>query len=494
MGKKPLEKSREDTKKPRLDRPNEAPEIAAQRALATSERRLEDVRFSNVKLENAESIRIKLSEAKNPISLYKKAVEILSAMEKNFGDALGKDPYHYFDGKVTGIPRSKTEFEIKARELNKKAHDLYDQMRIGSALYILAKSKMGFSSVDEKEVENLTQNLLDTQSKTKRQIEQDLKDGILNDPAHSILMNQKLYALVQSNLKALHFDNNDPLVREVQEKRAALLKEKDIFPMSEDEFHTYFSGQLEQSAFVGDCYLIAALHAFSFSPNFEIMVRSSVRHMPDGSWEVKIPLMNRENHVIKITPDELAWKFNNPLKRDTWGNITYVPITTPVDANIGFQVLEAAYMKNKFGTVDRIKSFGGFSKEALTRIGGNNFKEVSLVSFSEERGPAYLEHFLKGFHREGFIVTVNSKDEGFMGLAYKSKKRWEFFVPNHAYSVLDVDSNKQLITMANPWDTKKPFQITFEEFCDSFDRLSVIKIDHGRMHFNMATISVHHSQ
>lgn len=130
---------------------------------------------SSLQLETSESIRSDLSEAKNPVSLYKKAVEVLGKMERNFDNALGNNAYDYFDGNVD-TDLDKTEFEKKAQELSTKAKELYEQMSISFALYVLAQSKLGISSVEQQELDSLVQTLLQTQEKAKQQVESDLAD------------------------------------------------------------------------------------------------------------------------------------------------------------------------------------------------------------------------------------------------------------------------------------------------------------------------------
>jgi hypothetical protein len=138
---------------------------------------------SSLQLETSESIRSELLEAKKPVSLYKKAVEVLGKMERNFDNALGNNAYDYFDGDVE-TDLDKTEFEKKAQELSQKAEKLYEQMSIGSALYVWAQSKLEISSVEQQELDSLVQVLLQTQEKAKQQVESDLADGKLDEDSH----------------------------------------------------------------------------------------------------------------------------------------------------------------------------------------------------------------------------------------------------------------------------------------------------------------------
>ena len=141
--------------------------------------------LSSLQLETSESIRGDLLEAKNPVSLYKKAVEVLGKMERNFDNALGNNAYDYFDGNVE-TDLDKTEFEKNAQKLSTKANELYEQMSIGSALYVLAQSKLGISSVEQEELDSLVKQLLETQKKAEQQVENDLEDDDrLNNPENT---------------------------------------------------------------------------------------------------------------------------------------------------------------------------------------------------------------------------------------------------------------------------------------------------------------------
>lgn len=140
---------------------------------------------SLLQLETSESIRGDLSESKNPVSLYKKAVKVLGKMERNFDSALGNNSYDYFDG-IVETDLNKTEFEKNAQRLSTKANELYEQMSMSSALYVLAQSKLGISSVEQEELDSLVKQLLETQKKAKQQVENDLEDDDrLNNPENT---------------------------------------------------------------------------------------------------------------------------------------------------------------------------------------------------------------------------------------------------------------------------------------------------------------------
>ncbi len=152
--------------------------------------------FAKVKLETAESIRAELKKANHPVSMYKQAIKILARMERNFDRALGNDLNDNFDGKVIDTVLG-NRFEGKARQLRKKSMELIKKMGVGTALWQLARKKLGKSYVRKGEVEKLTQELLGIQAMAKIEVEVDLfQDSKLNWNSHKKFINN-----IQKNLK-----------------------------------------------------------------------------------------------------------------------------------------------------------------------------------------------------------------------------------------------------------------------------------------------------
>src|SRR3989344_3647419 len=118
------------------------------------------------------------------------------------------------------------------------------------------------------------------------------------------------------------------------------------------------------------------------SPNFEMMVRSSMKRLPDGSWQVKVPLLSEEAKLITITPEDLLPQKNEQfLKAKRKGDI--IPDLRrrlmPLKGKEGLQVLEAAYMKSEFGKVDRLAAEGGIAQHALLSLVGENFQKDGFI-------------------------------------------------------------------------------------------------------------------
>jgi hypothetical protein len=106
-----------------------------------------------------------------------------------------------------------------------------------------------------------------------------------------------------------------------------------------------------------------------------------------------------------------------------------------------------------------------------------------------EQDAVYLDHYLENFDPEIHIATASTKHIGKGdSTSYKGKGTKETFVSGHAYSISNVDSEHKKITLANPWDTAKPIELTFEQFKENFSGFEAIRIDSAKLLSNMRRV------
>lgn len=317
----------------------------------------------------------------------------------------------------------------------------------------------------------------------------------------------------QNAINSLRYNQelSRPIIEEARRKRDQLLESTRGFLMTKEDFNRYFTSgnfaihaSLKQQN-VGDCYLVAAIHAMSCSPYFEMICRSSIKRMPDSSWQVKIPLMSENGEIVTITPKEILPQRNKQFLKKRKGNRIIPdlrPQLKPLKGNTGLQVLEAAFIKAKFGTVDRIATTSGSSDEALIKLGGKNFIKDSVYSVQWNKtknrwenlelgslgttGQASIDHFLEKFDPEIYIATAGTKPRiDKLTDLHRDKGTVKFLVPNHVYSITNVDKDKKIINLVNPWDTSKTINLTFDQFKNSFSDLEATRIDSRQILRNM---------
>lgn len=306
--------------------------------------------------------------------------------------------------------------------------------------------------------------------------------------------------------------------REARGKLVDLLEKRNKFVLSKKDYEQYFTDKhLERKGFrqgnVGDCYAVAALHVLSESPNFEMLVRSSCRRLPDGTWKVRIPLLDERGATTSISPEEISSQCNTGFLR--WNSkkgLDRRRVLHPLQGSEGMRVLETAYIKAKFGSVNRLAAEGGYGNGVLTHLLGK--KQVIDTSFqipSDSRGQQFqekaggdtipsIDRFLREFDLETSLVTVNSRaftperwykirrSFGFpTRMYYQGRGTEKRFVINHAYSLLKVDQKKRKVILTNPWDTAEPIELSFDQLRENFRSVSAVRLNHAKLLENAAS-------
>lgn len=333
-------------------------------------------------------------------------------------------------------------------------------------------------------------------------------------PAEKEKTERPEYTELKNYLKREQREIDRPVIEEAKRKRNQLLEARGLFSLSKTDFDTYFSsGEFEvhadlQQGNVNDCHVVAAIHAMSRSPHFEVICRSSIKKLPDGSWQVRIPLMSENGRIITITPQELLPQKNAQflIQSEKYGIIPDLRRTLmPVKGKEGLQVLEAAFIKQRFGSVDRSAAESGSAEEVLLSLGGDNFKKYKIDSARwnsekrkmeypglnslDEKDMAFLDHYLENFDPEVHIATASTKHGGRRSNWFlRAKGSEKFLVPGHAYSISHVDTKKKMVILANPWDTSKPIELTFDQFKKNLSALKAIRIDNAKLLRNMKNV------
>lgn len=329
----------------------------------------------------------------------------------------------------------------------------------------------------------------------------------------SIVKSQSEASRYPLNDEFLDEITNHALIQEAIEQRNQLMEGGGLFSLSKSNFDTYFasdyngSPKLKQQN-LGDCYTIAAIYALSRSPHFEMIIRSSLQRFSDGSWTVRLPLFDSDGKTMTLTQDEYLPETNRQFlklkryegKKD--GKIKGVDFRKQlklVKGTEGFQVLEAAFIKNEYGSVDRLAaSEGGFSSVVFNRLCGNNFIDYTLdgttwndklkkwhyknLSSIDSGDIAKLDDFLENYDPEVYIATASCLyDDPKNILGNRVKGGLHYIYSNHAYAISHVDSKKKQISIVNPWNTSKSIKLSFEQFKKIFGRLNAVRINSAKL-------------
>ena len=304
---------------------------------------------------------------------------------------------------------------------------------------------------------------------------------------------------------------------DLREDEAALLIQRKFevlnkhTTLTQKEFSSLFLGPdaIKQQN-VGNCYFIASLNGMRESPHFEAIIRTSMKRVV-GGWEVKIPLGSPTAKPVKITPADLGPQ-KNPLfgKPDETGAIDQRKLLHPVDASLGYQILEAAFIKYKNGGIlDRTKIEGGFGHRALLDLLGDNFSKRKIssgdveynplntnvgysISSSFDRGTPFaqakLTEFLDDYDSAKYIATVNTPPS-VVGDRGRFKVGEIEFATGHAYSIVAVDKFRKEVAVANPWNTGEKIVLSYDEFMRAFNQVSAVRVSYKDLLENFEKIA-----
>lgn len=67
------------------------------------------------------------------------------------------------------------------------------------------------------------------------------------------------------------------------------------------------------------------------------------------------------------------------------------------------------------------------------------------------------------------------------GAPFKGKDVLKYFFTNHAYAVSEVNNKDKIITIVNPWNTKKPITLTFDQYKATFSDLQIAQFDANKL-------------
>lgn len=282
-----------------------------------------------------------------------------------------------------------------------------------------------------------------------------------------------------------------------------------------------FGADLKQG-YVGDCYLVAALHGLGRNPIAPYIFANTMTENVDHKgrihgWDMTFigDLSTTETTSIErgqdLSGQTVEHRDGRKVKK------------TPIKGQLGDKIIERAIGRNrkvklsldptiefqdppnqKPPDTDRAHTMaavtGGHAIEPLQLLLGDLAKNESSGIYGyksiKEQGDhsiAKIEELLIRFalSPNDLILTANtisSKKTPFHSMITDEKSGNKetyyymdenmFFGQHHAYTITAVDMDQRTVTVVNPHDTRKyRHTISFETFCDYFSQISGVSID-----------------
>jgi hypothetical protein len=229
----------------------------------------------------------------------------------------------------------------------------------------------------------------------------------------------------------------------------------DLFVNGQTDSASIYPNDVKQGG-IGDCYYLASIAAISNkNPDF---IKNAVRQNPDGTYSVDF---YRKKHW---------WEFWKPqYTKETVTVNDQFPVNKhgPVFAGYGdkaqngndevwVMVMEKAYAKFR-GSYNAI-STGGWPSDAMEQITGKDSSTHGADSTSLEQ--------LAEWDKNGYAITAASKrspaDNNVVG--------------NHAYYIMDIDTEEGTVTMGNPWGFGH-VTLTEDEFKKNYSQVYINPVE-----------------
>jgi hypothetical protein len=228
---------------------------------------------------------------------------------------------------------------------------------------------------------------------------------------------------------------------------------------------------------IGVCYLLTAINAIrKTSPEvFKQMVAQNIKEVGPDLWEVTIPGAKHPGpYRVKRTGSDEWTPAGVVRSAEAWEKYH-----SKTNAPLGDIILELAYASSRSmeihdargGTILKDKQGGypvegGYGEEAVAHLLGKGLA-LKPISISAKSALSSLEYSADNPGRR--ILTA-----GTPRIRGEIVVEGHKLVGPHAYAIIAYDKVRQLVTLENPHDTSKPFQLSVEAFQNNFEVLSFV--------------------
>ncbi len=264
--------------------------------------------------------------------------------------------------------------------------------------------------------------------------------------------------------------------------------------MTDDEYDQHFYGEIRQSPYVHDCYLLASLQAID-PPLLRALIETSVKLVKDAGgnvtgYEFHIPMGRGPDGDAKDGQQVITVMASEMRPSSDARRVSGPP---------GWHAIEVLYSKVRAGdkaALPELESISeGYAETALRQlvragydrslVASSNNAGVAFGGVAEkdgERGRSAAQEFLRNFSNGRQIATALSVDANDQRWLQRTDGVSIALTSHHSYSIVGVETTPagdiDHINLVNPYNTAEVIPVTFDEFCKHFRAIESSRLDY----------------
>ena len=235
-----------------------------------------------------------------------------------------------------------------------------------------------------------------------------------------------------------------------------------------------FDEQIRQGG-TGDCWLISGLLALNSTPEGKQIIKDSITVNDNGSVTVSFKGVGVS---YTITPEELQKYDTDSVSKDAYSNgdndmLVFELAVSKLKSDIAADAINLGVSAYSYEGYKDASIEGGFAQQVIYFMTGMTSQTYGVQS-------SYNEDLANGLANSTIYSVLEDAAKNpptvlTCGMYYGVKtatctdgRTFNVDLTNygHAFAITGVDAENQTVTIVNPWDSNKPYTMSWSEFAE----------------------------
>jgi len=248
----------------------------------------------------------------------------------------------------------------------------------------------------------------------------------------------------------------------------------DSAPVATNGVNGEFDEQIKQGG-TGDCWLISGLLALNSTPEGKQIIKDSITVNDDGSVTVDFKGVGAS---YTISPEELQKYDTDNISNDAFSNgdndmLVFELAVSKLKSDIAAGAINIGVSSSSYEGYSDASIEGGFAQQVIYFMTGRTAQTYGVQSSSKADIAAGLENstiysVLQDAAENPPTVLTCAMYYGTKTATCVDGRTFNVDLRDygHAFAITGVDAENQTVTIVNPWDSNKPYTMSWSEFAN----------------------------